>query len=274
VSGYLARLALRAAGRPAGARLTPRIDARGEFARAADAVDAIGGELVTGVSVPLPGESDDRTAANREPMTASSPRAPIAVLPRGRAASAPVASKPQRSAQSQSAVRTPAAATPFDVPGAVDAIDRLGPTASRAPQLGAPTVARAGARPHTGPEAAPEAGAAHTRRGRASSPERPHDRGTQALDRPRPEAGEWPAIVPAPALREQRVPMDRTASRSLQQSEARGEAQWAADTNAVRVEIGRIDVRVAPPPAPASRPRAAPEGFAGYWRLRNYLDRP
>jgi hypothetical protein len=272
VSGYLARLALRAAGRPVGARLTPRIDARGEFARAADPVDAIDGQLVTGVSVPLPGDSDDRRAANREPMTASSPRAPIAAMPRERAASAPVASEPQRSAQSRSAVRTPAAATPFDAPGAVDAIDRLGPTASRsASRVAAPQVARTGARPLTEPEAAPD----RTQRGRASSAERPHDRDTQALDRPRSEADEWPAVVPAPALPEQRVLIDRTASRrSSPQPEPRGEMQTAADANAVHVEIGRIEVRVAPPPAPASRPRAAPEGFAGYWRLRNYLDRP
>ena len=152
--------------------------------------------------MPLPGEGDDRTAASREPMTASAPRAPIAAMPRGRAASAPVASEPQRSAQSQSAVRTPAAATAFNVPGAVDAIDRLGPASRGAPQLGAPTVARAGARPQTGLEAGPDAAPDRTQRGRAYSAERPHDRGTQALDRPRPEAGEWPAVVPAPALRE------------------------------------------------------------------------
>ena len=78
-------------------------------------------------------------------------------------------------------------------------------------------------------------------------------------------------------MRETRLALDTRATppTAAQAAAAVGARATAEPAAAISVEIGRIEVRVAPPPAaPASRPRAAAEGFAGYGRLRNYLDRP
>lgn len=271
MSGYLARLALRAAGRPAGARLVPRIDVRSEFGPAADLVEASGAALASEVIVPQPGERDGRRTAGTERAPARAPRAPSAEAPPLlRGASAPAAGEPQRSARPPSARTTPAAVTPPDAPSRVDPIDQVGAAAPRGASraAAAPVV-----RPETHALAATEGPANRTPRSRARPAERPHDHDAQSLDRPQPEAAKRSAVVLAPALREDRAPIDRPAARrSPSHPDARGEAQTAAGAADVHVEIGRIDVRVAP--APAARQRAAPEGFAGYWRLRNYLDRP
>jgi hypothetical protein len=88
-----------------------------------------------------------------------------------------------------------------------------------------------------------------------------------------PDASADSAASTAKAMPERRAPIDLPANpRSPTPRELDGDASASVAPAAISVEIGRIEVKVAP--APASRLRAAPESFDGYWRLRNYLDRP
>ena len=275
MSSYFARLALRAVGRPVGARLMPRLDSQTTFEHDARNSDAIGGELPIEAPLSPTDERDarDRAATAAEPVAASVRRAPIPeAVPAEHARSALVADPRPLSAHARSLLTAAAVDTP---PGASPVGHALHASRTASPRSAPRDAAPSAARARSGSLAGRASRADRAARSSAAdeSVARARDGTARDLDTAELGSGDRAAATRAPAMLERRDSINAPASPgSSTPSEALAEAKAVMEPASISVEIGRIEVKVAP--APASRPRAAPEGFDGYWRLRNYLDRP
>jgi hypothetical protein len=278
MSSYLARLALRALGRPVPTRLLPRFDSRPPPRSDVERADVHGGELETGAPGLLREEQRARSHApmvKREP--ASTPQAPIAeAMPGGSVRSVSLGAPFTPSAHVLSS-RLPGAA-PSD-PSRVDE-DEFG--AASSPSMPRDAEARVEySRPSS--LAIPATKAARGTRnvqptgGLATELVQQHDAGRLVLEAPERESDDASAPpAHAKAMRERATAFDTSVRpRSPTPTQPAGSVGAEAEPSSIRVEIGRIEVKVAQaPPVPAPRSRTAAEGFEGYWRARNYLDGP
>lgn len=277
MTGYLARLALRALGVSANARLVARVDARLAPAQDRDIGDA---PAITGDKAPPSRDRSEREGDGTHATRIA--RAPAAEIVRVSARHSADAS--DRPAHVRNDALTPDV-TPRTQPAASSTVAResrpssthvrvdksridpgsvaSAPSAQAQRQAGvrpAPSIAGAERHPPLKPAAPPaqpleQPGAAPVAR-----------REVVAISGSTNDARQ-------PVSNEPGAARERRASHVPAPLHAAPLAGTSNEPASVTVDIGRIEVKIAPSLAPPARARAAPQGFEGYWRMRNYLDR-
>ena len=278
MTSYLARLALRSLGRPVEARFVPRLDSPARAAPDADALDTTGGEAYSESPPSLQRGHDAPDAAPAVKLAATSAARVQTTETAATEHSHSVAVAAPGAASARTRALPPPAAleSPARVPRLALGVEGIGTPALRSAPPDDPSAAPV----HSHAQAPHKTEADRVARSIANALPRRRDGETRAPETPQVGSADpvsnRSAATAARAVRERRAATDAARRlRSATQADAPVDAAAGTEPASVSVEIGRIEVRIAPPPtAPASRPRATPEGFAGYWRLRNYLDRP
>jgi hypothetical protein len=280
MTGYLARLTLRALGRPVSAGAMPRAATVPVFLRdsGTDEAASVEGDSAS----PLPERREREPAAEavrtRAPAAAIVPRAAIRTADPGenlredsaaasasqahRASTSPlVALSPVEREAGPLTVISPSASTRVDAA----ARGRRKPAATATPERSTPSNSVAALETQAQPISR------HVQRARRpGDTEAPHSDGTASALGARDDAAR-PTIDVA-----HQKPLATDTLRSghpLKPPLASPRAGTDGEPPSVTVEIGRIEVKLAPAPATASRVRAGADGFDRYWRMRNYLER-
>ncbi len=267
MSGYLARLTLRALGRPVSAGVVPHAGAGAVPPHESGVDDAPASEREIASSPMRP--QDDRDGSPAQPtMLARRSMTRPALAVRQSAADAHGVAERRVAADSRPVARSPGEREPGpapvrpridDAPAEAASRELLHNPSRRAATLSIPPAEHGGL-------VDPAARVARS----ADSMAAVLERRLPADSAPR-ETGERHTAYPTP---EQRTRMNvHPARNALAPTAALSLSRTDDEPASVMVEIGRIEVKVAPPPAPPPRASAAPQGFEGYWRMRNYLDR-